>query len=292
MTRPFGLLIPALCLILLGSFFLLYHIKHRKRWTLPQLLEEIQEAKGRLEDEIENLRARGVPISKIYVSEVKGALVVELNIRCSRFYKVKEVNENCVKPIREIVGYDIPILFPKPPAKMVLLGNPPAPLDDLEKALKKWQLNVWKENPVLGAETSVWVDSKRGLLFVLTENLTDDRISEIREIIEYDVPMEVWERNYWITSLYVGKPGTKTMKELEEARNIVWEFHQRNKTLELRMLDIVDEEEASLLGEEGTLLHIGIRNITYERVRIIKELVGYDVPLLIWEGEASVDENP
>ena len=291
MRRFFGLLILALCLVLLGSIFLLYYFKHREHWTLPQLLKEIQKAKGRLEDEIENLRSRGVPISQVYVSKVKGALVVELSIRCSKSCKVKEAKENYVKPIREIIGYDIPILFPKPPEKVVLIGNPPVPLDDLEKAIEKWKQNIWKENPVLAAETSLWIDSEKGLLLALTENLTPNRISEIREIVGYDIPIEIKEPNFWITSLYIGKPGTKTVKKLEEARKRIIEFHHRNKTLELQVLDVIDEEEASLLGEEGTLLCVEIRNITFEKVRIIREIVGYDVPLLIEEGEAALDRN-
>ncbi|GEM_PF-6735723 len=291
MRRFFALLILTLCLVLMGSLFSLYYFKFSEHWTLPQLLREIQKAKGRLEDELENLRSRGVPISQVYIDEAKGALVVDLNIRCSRSYKVKEVKKNYVKPIREIVGYDIPILFPKPPEKVVLIGNPPAPLGDLEKALEKWQQNVWKENPVLAAETSLWIDLKRGLLFALTENLTGDRISEIREIIGYDIPIEIKEPNFWVTSLYIGKPGTKTVEELEEARKRIIEFHHRNKTLELQMLDVIDEEEASLLGEEGTLLCVGIKNITYDKVKLIRETVGYDVPLLIRVSRIVLDSK-
>ena len=42
----------------------------------------------------------------------------------------------------------------------------------------------------------------------------------------------------------------------------------------------------------GALLSLGLKEITSDKVRIIREIVGYDIPLLITEGEVILDKGP
>ncbi|RLG40441.1 MAG: hypothetical protein DRO05_06345 [Thermoproteota archaeon] len=272
-------------LILLTGFF---YLSKKRRVALTQ--EKLEEAREKLEKKIEELRARGIPVRQVYVNESKGALIVLLEVRCKRFYEVKEVKRNFVRPIRAMIGYEVPVLFPSLPKKRILIGNPPAPLDELEKSVEKWLSVSWKLETKLGVK-EVAVDRKRGLLHVLLENLTDEVVEEIRGVVGYGIPLEVEEADYWITSLYVGKPGTKKVEELEEAREKLLEFYH-NKSFGLQALDVIDEEEASFLGEEGALLSLGLKEITSDKVRIIREIVGYDIPLLITEGEVILDKGP
>ena len=292
--------IALVALITLAGFSFLFYLSSRasKPVTLSKLLRELERAKERLEGELEDLGARGLQIGQIYVDEEKGGLVVMVNERCRKHSEAVMLKKKYLAPIRGIVGYDLPVVFMKLPPRSVSVGDPPASIDELDRAKEELFSNAWIVWPMLGVREAA-IDCERGMLLIeLEKELTEERIDEIREIVGLNIPLEITETSYWGTSLYVGKPGTKTAEELERAMCKIVESHQQNKTLGLQAveyratIDVIDEDAARFDGEEGALLYAGLKEITHERVKTIREIVGYDVPLLIEESEVALDGEP
>jgi hypothetical protein len=81
--------------------------------TLLDLLRKLKKAKTSLEDKLEYLKSKGISIKSITVDETIAALVVTLD----------DMEAEYADPIRNIVGYDLPILFEELEIK-VLVGKP------------------------------------------------------------------------------------------------------------------------------------------------------------------------
>jgi len=90
-------------------------------WVISSYLEReesiqsLRLAKGELEKELEDLRSKGIPVEFVDIDDEIGCLVVAF----------KDAEPQYIEPIREIVGYDIPILFRELELKRVSFGEPP-----------------------------------------------------------------------------------------------------------------------------------------------------------------------
>lgn len=235
-------------------------------WAISSYLERegpiqsLRLAKEKLEKELENLRDKGIPVEFVDIDKEKGCLVVAF----------KDMEPQYVKPIREIVGYDIPILFRELELKRVSVGEPPASL-----------LKICEAHNLLVEGLDYWVDSsidaERGLLRIRLRDLTDEEIHKIRGIVGHDVPIEFVERE-WMDKLFVGKPSLELLEELENAlRRLYQARYQARDEL------VLDAISGSGVDEENGLLKIYLWDLGdryAESIEAIRRVAGYDIPLV------------
>jgi len=208
----------------------------------------------RLERELENLRDMGIPIEYIDMDEDIGCPIAAF----------KDMEHKYVQPVREIVGYDQPILFRELEPPRVLVGDPTAPLLDLCRAL-----NTLEESLDLRAIKSI--DFERGLLRLeFLENFTQQDIEEITLLVGKDVSIEFVERE-WKDRLYVGEPSFDT-QDLEDALTRLYESES----------GIVENSiSGSGVDEERGMLRIGLWKLDNyrEAIEATRDIIGIDTPV-------------
>jgi len=208
----------------------------------------------RLEREIENLRDKGIPIEYIDMDEDIGCPIATF----------RDMEHEYVQPVREIVGYDQPILFRELEPPRVLVGDPTAPLLDICKAL-----NTLEESLDLRAIKSI--DFERGLLRLeFLQDFTQQDIEEITLLVGKDVPIEFVERA-WKDRLYVGEPSFVT-QNLEYALTRLYESES----------GIVESSiSGSGVDEERGMLRIGLWKLDNyrEAIEATRDIIGIDTPV-------------
>jgi hypothetical protein len=145
---------------------------------------------ARLLKKLERLRGDGIPIQGVSF---------DYQLGCAR-------EADYVGPVREIVGYEQPILFRELEGKRTLIGDPPAPVLDICIALNR----LFDSSEYFGSYT---IDFERGLLHLDLSALDLDEVERISSIVAADVPIEFEERP-WRDRLYVGTP-SGDMKHLK-----------------------------------------------------------------------------
>jgi len=207
-----------------------------------------------LERELENLRDKGIPIEYIDMDEDIGCLIAAF----------RDMEYEYVQPVREIVGYEQPILFRELEPPRVLVGDPPAPLLDICRAL-----NTLEESLDLRAMKSI--DFERGLLRLeFLRDLTQLDVEEITLLVGKDVPVEYVERE-WKDRLYVGEPLFVT-QNLEDALTRIYESES----------NIVENSiSGSGVDEERGMLRIGLWKLDdyTKAIEAIRDIIGEDTPV-------------
>ena len=208
----------------------------------------------RLERELENLRDKGISIEYIDMDEDIGCPIAAF----------RDMEHEYVQPVREIVGYYQPILFRELEPPRVLVGDPPASLLDICRAL-----NSLEESLDLRAIKSI--DFERGLLRLeFLRNLTQHDVEEITLLVGKDVPVEYVERG-WKDRLYVGEPLFVT-QNLEDAETRIYESES----------NIVENSiSGSGVDEERGMLRIGLWKLDNyrEAIEAIRDVIGIDTPV-------------
>lgn len=206
-----------------------------------------------LERELENLRDIGIPIEYIDMDEGIGCLIATF----------KDMEYEHVQPVREIVGYDQPILFRELEPPRVLVGELTAPLLDICTAL-----NTLEEN-FLYAHKSI--DFERGLLRLeYLQDFTQHDIEEITLLVGKDVPIEFVERE-WKDRLYIGESSFVT-QYLDDAHSKLYESE----------LGIAEKSiTGSGVDEERGMLRIGLWKLDNyrETIEAIRNVIGIDTPV-------------
>lgn len=242
-----------------GKFIIIITILIGSIVTL-QAIHLAQESPNRklakLERKLDNLRDKGIPIEFVDVDDEIGCLIVAFN----------DMKPEYVEPVREIVGYDRPVLFRELELKKVLVGEPPESLLEICRAV-----NILEESGVYYLLYShPHIDMERGLLHLEFKDLTDEKIQTIRGLVGYDVPIEFEERE-WKDQLYIGKPPLM-LEELKDA----------DVNLERADCKIVrDAIFSTTVDERAGLLKIYLWKLENyaETIEAIRDVVGYETPL-------------
>jgi hypothetical protein len=158
------------------------------------------------------LREHGVPIESVAFDYQLGCVVASF----------RDVKAEYVGPVREIVGYDQPILFRELEGRRTLIGDPPAPVLDICTALNR----LFDSDEYFGSYT---IDFERGLLHLDLSALDLDEVERISGIVAADMPIEFEERPWW-DRLYVGTP-SGDMKHLEEASRSLSELESVERAI-------------------------------------------------------------
>jgi len=199
----------------------------------------------------ERLRENGVPIQGVAFDYQLGCVVASF----------RDMEAEYVEPVREIVGYDQPILFRELEVRRILIGDPPALVLDICTAINR----LYDSGEYFG---SYAIDFERGLLHLDLSALDLDKVERISSIVVDDVPIEFEERPWW-DRLYVGTP-SGDMEHLEEASR--------------RLSELVPVERAiSSTGsdEETGTVEIGLRRHQgyVDTVSALREALGAEVPV-------------
>lgn len=204
-----------------------------------------------LERETENLRAVGIPILDTHLDEALGCLVVDF----------EDMESEYVGPVREVVGYDQPVLFRELEQKKLIVGEPPGSLLDICRVR-----NTLVESQIYRVE----IDAERGLLTVSFSDLTDEDIARITGLVGADVPMELVERP-WVDRIYVGVP----TGDLEGLDSTLARLYQADSELTSRVVSGTNVHEDGFL--EIFLWELDDYPETFEALR---GQVGLETPLM------------
>lgn len=140
-----------------------------------------------LESEMEDLRERGIPVKGAHIDEALGCLVVEF----------RDMEKEYVESVREVVGYEYPILFRELEENKALVSHSPASILDICRALN----NLFESGEYYGTYS---IDFERGLLHLTLRDLDQGEIDRISRIVGEDTPIE-FEELAWMDRLYVGR---------------------------------------------------------------------------------------
>ncbi len=259
------------CLSLSLIVFAMNIIANSSDTHRQKLLEELKEAKKKLEKQMDYLRSHGIPIKSVKINETIMALVVSFD----------DMKVQYVEPIRNIIGYHVPVIFYELKGKKLFIGKPPASRSKLVEAYHKLALTGIADN--IGI-SSMRIDSIRGLLYIRVYELTNNTISMIRKIIGYEIPVII-EEVPWAPKglrLYIGKPSSKPLSVLEEIKEkLVKEWPKlREKGIPLTLIDVCDFKEGARWACGGTL-YLSLEELKYEYIKALRDIVGYDTPLVI-----------
>lgn len=208
---------------------------------------------SRLERASDNLRSKGIPIESISLDDEIGYLVVEFG----------DMKQQYIEPVREIIGYPVPVLFRKLESKQVLSGEPPAQLFELCNAL-----NVLNEN--LDYLISADIDIEKGLLVLECRDLTDEIIQDVIGVVGDEVPIRFLERPCWDT-VYIGEPSSD-IGSLKAAGE------KLDPSIQSGIRDIVVR---TCIDESAGLLEVHLYDLDEYGTHIesIRNIVGNDIPL-------------
>jgi hypothetical protein len=214
----------------------------------------------RLEREMDNLRAGGIPVADTHLDMELQCLVVEFD----------DMEPEYVEPVREIVGYEHPILFRELEEKKSLIGHPPAPILDICRAL----IRLFESGEYYGSYS---INFDRGLLHLDLRDLDQGEIERISSIVGDDVPIEFEERP-WRDRLYIGSPSY----DVELLENISRALSELDESIEKAVSGTSVDEKAGHL-RVSLYKHRSYPNT----VSVIREALGPETPALFvfypWE---------
>ncbi len=231
------------------------------------LLSKLEYAKKKLESRLDMLRVKGIQIKQVYINKTIMALTVV----------IANMKLEYTGLIRDIVGYEVPVLFYEPQVK-IILGKPPAPVEKLKEEAKRILLSEYTSRIAI---ESIEVDEKRGLIHIRLWAIIEEYIEAIRKAASPDTPILI-EKIPWIPSrmrLYIGKPGLLSMHELKSISQRVqalWGYLIKARNVPLTALGLQKLKENNFY-----VLYVGLHEIKYEYIRTLREIVGYKTPLII-----------
>jgi hypothetical protein len=232
--------------ILIGSIVTLQAIHFAKESPIREL--------AKLERKLDNLREKGISIEYVDIDDEIGYLVVAFN----------DMEPEYVEPVREIVGYDRPVLFRELELKRVLVGEPPASLLKICRAI-----NLLIE---VGYRVDSRVDVERGLLRLIFRDLIDEEIQKIRGLVGHDVPIE-FEKREWRDQLYIGKPSLM-LEALEDASRKLGQAKTQSKLIQNTVSGSGVDRKAGLLK-----IYLWEQENYVEIIEVIRNVLEYDTPL-------------
>lgn len=148
-----------------------------------------------LRRKMEHLRSQGVPVERVYRDDDFGCLVVEF----------RDMEDEYVQPVREIVGYGQPVLFRELETPEAHVGEPPStPLEVCQA------YNALEEG--LGLRVNKEPDFVGGLLrLTFMDELTENEVEIVTGLVGGGVAIEFHEWR-WKDRILVGEPTFETEK--------------------------------------------------------------------------------
>lgn len=206
---------------------------------------------------IDYLKDQGVPIEHVYYDVGFGCLVVEF----------RDMEEEYVQPVRDVVGHDQPILFRELDTPRALVGETPATPLELCRAYNKLEeslnLRVVKE-----------LDFDEGLFRLkFLDGLTEKEIEVVTELVGDEVPIEFLEWR-WKDQIFIGEPSSE-VQELEHALTRLQE--SESEVLKKSI-------SGSCVDERRGMLEIDLYRLEQYSgvIEAIRETIGRDTSALIY----------
>ena len=204
-----------------------------------------------LENKMEDLREKGIPLKDAHVDDTLGCLVVEF----------KDMEREYVESVRETVGYEHPILFRELEENKVLIGHPPAPILDICRVLN----SLFESGEYYGQYS---IDFERGLLHLILRDLGQGEIDRITRIVGDEVPIE-FEELAWMDRLYVGRPS----HDIDYLENASWLLSELGESINSAISGTGVSEETGYL--KISLYKHGCYPYT---ISAIREVLGPETP--------------